>query len=265
LLLALGTTSSWATLYRVGIGDGCDVGLSCFTPSQLSIAVGDSVEFFQYADTLFTGAHNVVADDGSFRCAKGCDGEGGAGTPGSDSVCNGAGYCLFNPQVNRLSFTRTFNAPGIVRYHDEVSGAAGLIAIQGAVSLAINAGISGAWFNPAQNGHGFMLEVLPGTPMRLLAAWLVFSPQGQSSWIWAVGSVNGNQAVLQGVQTVGSGAQFPPNFNAAKVTEQPWGTLTFTFIDCDHGHVEWAATAPGYGSGGMDLVRLTQPAGLTCP
>ncbi len=129
LLLALGATSSWAATYSVGIGDDCNVGYSCFTPSQLDITVGDSVEFYQYAENLFTGAHNVVADDGSFRCARGCDGEGGDGTPVSDSICDGMGFCTFNPI--RLSFTRTFDAPGIVQYHDEVSEARGVIIVRG--------------------------------------------------------------------------------------------------------------------------------------
>jgi plastocyanin len=134
LLLALGATASWATTYSVGIGD-CYAGYSCFTPSQLNITVGDSVQFYQYADTVFTGAHNVVADDGSFRCARGCDGEGGDGTPVSDSSCNAMGSCSFT--TIRLSFTRTFNAPGIVVYHDEISHASGVIVVHGVEQGAV--------------------------------------------------------------------------------------------------------------------------------
>jgi hypothetical protein len=70
---------------------------------------------------------------------------------------------------------------------------------------------------------------------------------------------------LEGIQVVGSGARFPPNFDATHASEQRWGTLTFTFSDCDHGRVDWTGTVAGYGSGGMELTRLTLPAGLTCP
>ncbi len=63
---------------------------------------------------------------------------------------------------------------------------------------------------------------------------------------------------------VGSGGRFPPNLDPANVSSVAWGALTFTFTDCTHGHVWWNATAPGYGSGHLDLVRLTQPAGLVC-
>ncbi len=48
-----------------------------------------------------------------------------------------------------------------------------------------------------------------------------------------------------------------------RVVNKPWGTLKFTFTDCNHGRVEFASSA-GYGAGSMNLTRLTQPAGLTC-
>jgi hypothetical protein len=44
----------------------------------------------------------------------------------------------------------------------------------------------------------------------------------------------------------------------------PWGTLTFTFTNCDHGNVDFDSVF-GYGSGNMNLTRLTLPAGLACP
>lgn len=134
----------------------------------------------------------------------------------------------------------------------------------GATGVTIDAGFTGSWFDPAQSGHGFMLEVLPGDPMRLLAGWFTFAPQGGPSWIFGIGPIDGTRAVVQANQAVGSGGRFPPNFDAAAVRQESWGTLTFTFHDCDHGRVEWESTVAGYGSGGMDLTRLTLPAGLSC-
>ena len=181
-----------------------------------------------------------------------------------NSSCNASGFCVAIPK-NDWSFSRTFNVPGIVKYHDEVSKAAGVIIVKDPNAFAIGAGITGSWFNPAQNGHGFMIEVLPGSPMRLLAQWMTFAPQGGQTWVSAVGPIDGDRAVLEGIQAAGSGARFPPNFDSAHLNVQGWGTLTFTFSDCDHGHVDWTAAAADYGSGGMDLTRLTLPAGLTCP
>lgn len=45
-----------------------------YSPMELTIAPGDTVTFRNMG-----GVHNVTADDGSFRCAQGCDGQGGNG------------------------------------------------------------------------------------------------------------------------------------------------------------------------------------------
>ena len=121
------------------------------------------------------------------------------------------------------------------------------------------------FLSAAQSGMGFIVDVLPGSPMQLLAAWLTFSPQGDPSWIVGLGPVQGDEAILPATQVVGSGARFPPSFDPTNVHTQSWGELTFTFSDCNHGHVDWSSTISGYGSAGMDLTRLTLPAGLTCP
>ncbi|HET7097319.1 MAG TPA: hypothetical protein VFJ68_07990, partial [Casimicrobiaceae bacterium] len=196
-----------------------------------------------------------------------CDGEGGDGTPGSDSKCFANGDCGYDLS-KRISFYRDFNAPGIVKYHDEVTGAPGVIYVgvspPGPPANAVGTGYTGTWFNSAQSGMGFMLEVLPGPPMQMLAAWLTFSPEGGPSWIVGLGPVTNNQATLQATRTVGSGARFPPHFDPANVSTENWGVLTFTFADCNHGHVDWSSSIPEYVSGGMDLTRLTQPAGVAC-
>lgn len=49
-----------------------------FFPQELVIDPGDTVTF-----TNLGGFHNVMADDGAFRCANGCDGQGGNGAPSS--------------------------------------------------------------------------------------------------------------------------------------------------------------------------------------
>jgi plastocyanin len=106
--LAIWVNAAQATEHRVGIGDDCDANPgqppACFSPLTLPIAVGDSVTFYVYFDGGDTGPHNVVADDGSFRCALGCDGQGGDGTP--------------RDYRSQWQFTLTFDKPGIVSYHD---------------------------------------------------------------------------------------------------------------------------------------------------
>lgn len=126
----------------------------------------------------------------------------------------------------------------------------------------ITAAFTGAWYDPAQSGHGLFVEVLPDN--RFLASWFAFDPAGkQQSWFTGVGTYNGNTATIGDV-ALPTGGRFIPNFDAANVVAKRWGSLTLTFTDCNHGRVDFDAVS-GYGSGSMNISRLTQPAGLPCP
>jgi Galactose oxidase, central domain/Kelch motif len=126
----------------------------------------------------------------------------------------------------------------------------------------IGPGFTGSWYDPAQSGHGLFIEVLPGS--RLYAAWFAFNPAGtQQTWFTGVGTYSGSSASITAVEQP-TGGRWIPNFDPYQVVRNAWGTLTFTFTDCDHGSVEFNSVA-GYGMGSMNLTRLTQPAGLSCP
>lgn len=130
-------------------------------------------------------------------------------------------------------------------------------------SMAISPGITGNWYDPDASGHGFSIEVLAGNVM--LAEWYAFAPDGGQAWIAASGPISGNSAVLQGYYPVGPGGRFPPNFNPAQLQNEFWGTITFTFADCNSGQVSWFPAVAGYASGSLPIRRLTLPAGLSCP
>ena len=239
-LLLFTTTSVSAANHVVSIGDDAPG----FDPGQLTVGIGDTVEFYGYTDVMAT-RHNVVADDGSFRCALGCDGEGGDG----------------HPAVN-MYFVRKFNSAGVVRYHDEVSRATGVIFVADASPFAIGPGISGAWYDPAQGGHGLTIEVLSDN--RFYASWLAFNPAGTGqAWFTGVGTYSGNTATINAVD-LPTGGRWIPNFDPTQIVHSQWGSLTFTFSDCNHGKVDFSSVN-GYGTGSMNLTRLTQPAGLSCP
>ena len=259
LLLLLVATSSWAVDHRVVVGGttgggggygGGNTPVLMFTPANLTIAVGDTVTF-----TNAGGAsHNVHADDNSFRCAQGCDGDGhgGDGTPSA---------ALWTSTV-------TFNQAGTFGYHCDVHvsmGMTGTITVQGAPppgNVPITAGFTGEWYDPSQSGHGLFLEVLPNN--LLAAAWFTFTPDGtQQSWFAGVGAITNDTAIVNADLT--TGGAWIPNFDPTRIVNNPWGTLTFSFTDCDHGRVDFVSTYLDYGTNHMDLARLTQPAGVTCP
>lgn len=126
----------------------------------------------------------------------------------------------------------------------------------------IGPGFTGAWFDPAQSGHGLFIEVLPGS--RIQAAWFTFNPAGtEQAWFVGVGAYEGNTATLAAV-TQPTGGRWIPNFDPTRIVANSWGSLTLTFTDCNHGKVDFTSTQ-GYGAGSMNLTRLTQPAGVTCP
>lgn len=76
LLLALAPGARAATV-NVNVG-GAGNG---FSPQTITITVGDKVNFINKG-----GYHNAVADDGSFRCARGCDGDGSGGNGNASST-----------------------------------------------------------------------------------------------------------------------------------------------------------------------------------
>ena len=106
-----------------------------FVPSNLTINVGDSVTWTNSSPYN----HNVAADDGSFRCANGCDGHGGNGDPAMN-----------------WTFTLTFNQAGTINYHCEVHGGApyymmGAIVVQGSSSPGA-LGFTAAGYSQAETG-----------------------------------------------------------------------------------------------------------------
>jgi len=133
----------------------------------------------------------------------------------------------------------------------------------GAPPKVIGAGFTGAWYDPAQSGHGLFIEVLTGN--RFYASWFAFNPAGTGqSWLTGVGTYSGNTATIASV-VMPTGGRWIPNFDPSQIALNPWGTLTFTFTDCDHGRVDFSSVIAGYGSGSMSLTRLTQSLGLSCP
>lgn len=129
------------------------------------------------------------------------------------------------------------------------------------LEFAITTAITGSWFDPAQDGQGFIIEVLDGN--RLLFYWFTFQPNGGRDWILGVLDVNGTVAEGDAIQV--SGGRFPPNFDPRDIDQLDWGTVRFEFSGCDSGKVIWDSSRPGYGSGEFPIERLTRIPGLDCP
>ncbi len=122
-------------------------------------------------------------------------------------------------------------------------------------------GLTGTWFDPAQSGLGIFIEVLPNA--HLLAWWFAFNPAGtEQTWFGGIGTYAKDTATVAVSET--TGGRWIPNFDPTRIVNAGWGSLRFTFTDCDHGRVDFGSVS-GYGSGTMNLTRLTKPSGSICP
>jgi plastocyanin len=113
-----------------------------FSPPALVVQPGDTVTWRNTG-----GVHNVVADDRSFRCAEGCDGDGRGG--------NG------DASLAAWSFSLTFDRPGSYPYYCELHGFAGGVGMAGSVEVV---GEEGCVASPTA-------LCLAGGRFRVEAAW----------------------------------------------------------------------------------------------
>ena len=127
----------------------------------------------------------------------------------------------------------------------------------------ITGAITGAYYDGDNPRHGFFVQVteLPDGSERFVVNWDVFTPEGEQLYLVGDGPFDGDTAVVTLFAT--SGGSFPPTFgNAVELVE--WGTVTFIFVDCTTALVIYNSILPGYGSGEVPLIRLTNISGLQC-
>ncbi len=126
-------------------------------------------------------------------------------------------------------------------------------------SAAIDATYSGSWFNAAQSGHGFFVQV---TGDRVVLAWFVFDNNGNPHWLAGVGPISEKGFKISAIFV--QGGQFPPNFDAAQTETIVWGEISFEFTDCDNATVSWIPQVPGFNPGSLAVIRLSSVEGLDC-
>lgn len=253
-LLGLAWLPAQAEEHMVTVGD------NFFDPAELTIEAGDTVIWTNEG----FNAHNVNADDGSFRCAEGCDSEGGNGNPSR------AGWTV----------EQTFDDPEEIPYHCDLHGSEGGVGMAGTITveqtqepegMPINFGHTGSWFNRDQDGQGFSLEVVPAAeeddPDQLVAYWFTFAPaetaarlskQGveDQRWYQAQGPIEGSEATLDVLRVTGGVFDDPETVSADTI-----GTITFSFAGCTEASMTYSLDLDGDGmeesTGDIQLTRLT--------
>lgn len=141
--------------------------------------------------------------------------------------------------------------------------------VPGKINNVIQGGHSGNWYDVTQPGHGLFVEVIDSnespTGKKVLVAWFAFI-NGEQVWVLGLGNVvpieGGFRAELDA--WVYEGNDFPPFYDPGLTTQIPWGTLLLSFTGCDQAHLEWNSVLAEYGTGMLELRRLTSVADSTC-
>jgi hypothetical protein len=129
--------------------------------------------------------------------------------------------------------------------------------------FVIEAGTSSAWYDPAHDGEGFMLEILAGD--MAVMYWFTYDDAGAQDWYVAQGEIRGNRILFpELIQT--SGGVFGPDFDPDHVTRKVVGSASFIWSGCDSGAMDWLIDQDGNGRrhGRLKLHRLSSVMGMKC-
>lgn len=134
------------------------------------------------------------------------------------------------------------------------------------IDFEINAGHSGAWFNPDNPGQGLLIDVDPVNQFIFLA-WFTFTSADAAApdeqhWFTAQGNYTSNQADLTVNETLGGAFNQPGGTSTTEV-----GQVRLSFFDCEHGQVSFGID-PGWRlgafSGNFPLERVIPGSSNVC-
>lgn len=157
--------------------------------------------------------------------------------------------CHLPALSDRLSFARLTEAAGTTC--DNVSD---------------NQWIAGAWYDPASDGEGLIIEV--AQTGLVTAYWFTYLPESgdqAGAQAWMIGS-----GELDSTGRLQIDSMFKPEGGwlgyGLEVDLAPWGALELQFNSDqpDTAHAQYSSHDDEFGSGGIDLIRLTQPWTASC-
>ncbi len=125
------------------------------------------------------------------------------------------------------------------------------------VNRAVDWSFSGAWYDPARNGEGFLLAVSGDDNPVATLTWYTYTNDASGQQLWIIGSapILGETAIFEMFQS--EGATFGTDFSSTDVSKPYWGQIRVDFTDCNHIKATYNADVSGYGQGSVNLQRLT--------
>ena len=132
--------------------------------------------------------------------------------------------------------------------------------LAGPACAALPDGLSGAWYNPAQSGHGLSISLVDrGT--RAAVLWHVYDADGNPFTLYVDGVVEGREIV--GTAFAPSGMRFG-EFDPDDIQLPEWGQVVLRFDSCLAATLSWTTSTPGFTDGSMPIEPLAPIAALPC-
>ncbi len=135
-----------------------------------------------------------------------------------------------------------------------------LFSVSTVSAFEVTSGVSGAWYDPTHDGEGYFLQVLSDS--QAVVFWFSYDKNGNQFWMIGVGNIDGSKITFPELLSP-YGGKFGPNFDPDDVEFPVWGTLEFDFSTCDSATANYSGP-PEFGSGGLNVTRLTSLWGLDC-
>ena len=129
-------------------------------------------------------------------------------------------------------------------------------------AIDINAGMDGAWFDPATSGQGFLIDSYPNEESGnfMFVAWFTYGDDTASGqrWFTAQGPFEGPTAVLDVYETTDGSFDDPRTPSTVAV-----GTMTIDFTDCSNAELVYSITDENL-AGDVSIQRAVPGAEALC-
>ncbi len=210
----------------------CSSNLQTLAPSGFQVSGNNQQEYtftWEVVDYNLAGGYLIWTADkpgADWRLLNQVDGK-------ATSSWSSANFRASSEQVYRItSFTDPHdeNSNYLISQSSDTSGTTGE-----RVSHPMSAKHSGSWFNPDQNGHGLVVEVL--SESKAIVYWYVFDDEGRAVWLIGVGTYDGQQIMAD--MFITKGGKFPPLFDSDSVERIYWGQVNVYFTADNEASVAW--------------------------